>query len=322
MRVVVFMGGNSGEHEVSLRSGQAVLDALAAREHARHGLVFGKTGGATLDGTAMSTGESLLALERLRPDVVFIAMHGAYGEDGRVQGLLEVLGIPYQGSGIQASAIGLDKIRTKAFFRAAGLPVAKDAVVEGLAELDAPRLAVEFGLPLVLKTPASGSSVGVQIVNSLDELRTAGAAMLSESGRLLVEQYVRGREFTAPVVETADGTPEALPIVEIRPRSAAFFDYEAKYTPGATDEICPADIPAALEAELRRLGLAAHHALGCRGYSRTDLMVAADGSPVLLETNTLPGLTAESLLPKSAAVAGLDFPALVERLLMRAIAGR
>ncbi|MFO0750799.1 MAG: D-alanine--D-alanine ligase [Myxococcota bacterium] len=270
--------------------------------------------GATAGGG--SIGETLLALERWRPDVAFIAMHGPDGEDGRVQGALEMLGIAYQGSGIQASAVGLDKVRTKAVYRAAGLPVAKDRVVSGRVDWRA--LAAELGLPLVLKTPASGSSVGVVIATTLDELAAQGQALVAEAGSLLCEQYVHGREFTAPVVEGPDGTPSALPAVEIRPVTAAFFDYVAKYTPGATDELCPAPIDPVLEAEIRALGLAAHRVLGCRGYSRTDLIVRADGRPVLLETNTLPGLTAESLLPKSAAVAGLPFPALVQRLLERA----
>lgn len=316
MRIAVLMGGRSGEHEVSLRSGAAVVAALDALGHARLEVVFDKAGGARVAGEAMSIGRSLAALEAWRPDAAFIAMHGPDGEDGRVQGALEMLGIPYQGSGVQASAIGLDKVRTKAVFRAAGLPVAEDRVVS--APVDWEALARDLGLPLVLKTPASGSSVGVEIIKTLDELHGRGPELLATCDHLLVEQYVRGREFTAPVLDGDDGAPEALPIVEIRPRTAAFFDYEAKYTPGATDEICPAPIPPELERSLRALGLAAHRALGCRGYSRTDLMLGDDGRVALLETNTLPGLTAESLLPKSARAAGLDFPALVQRLLDRA----
>lgn len=310
------MGGRSGEHEVSLRSGAAVVAALAALGHEALEVVFGRAGGARVGPVEGSIGEALLALERWRPDVAFLAMHGPDGEDGRVQGALEMLGIRYQGSGVQASAVGLDKVRTKERFRVAGLPVAADRVVA--PGVDWAALVAELGLPLVLKTPASGSSVGVVIVKHLDDLARAGDALLAEAGALLVEQYVRGREFTAPVLEGADGVPVALPVVEIRPRTAAFFDYEAKYTPGATDEICPAPIPPELEARLGALGLAAHRALGCRGYSRTDVIVREDGAPFLLETNTLPGLTAESLLPRSARVAGLDFPALVQRLLERA----
>lgn len=330
MRVAVLMGGRSGEHEVSLRSGKAVLEALATLGHDALALTFDRRLGArigpSIDGAmpeptpaTTSTSEALAALEAWRPDVAFIAMHGPDGEDGRVQGMLELLGIPYQGSGVQASAIGLDKIRTKALLREAGLPLAAERVITG-ADTDWGALADELGLPLVLKTPASGSSVGVEIVADRAALASRGTALMAEAGRLLVEQFVRGRELTLPVVETPDGRPEAFPTVFIAPRAAAFFDYEAKYTPGATDEICPAPIDAALEERLRGLGVAAHRALGCRGYSRTDCIVADDGRVVLLEVNTLPGLTRESLLPKAAAVHGLSFAALVERLIQRALA--
>jgi len=315
------MGGRSGEHEVSLRSGAAVLGALAALGHEPLSVVFGKFGGVRVaDLEDKTIGQGLLALEAWRPDVAFIAMHGPDGEDGRVQGTLEILGIPYQGSGIQASAVGLDKIRSKSAFRAAGLPVADDRIVTRAPDWS--DIAGDLGLPLVLKTPASGSSVGVAIVRDLPSLVAEGAGLLSAAGALLCEQYVAGREFTAPVVEDADGVPRALPIVEIRPKSNSYFDYGAKYTPGASDELCPAPIEPPLEQELRRVGLAAHVALGCRGYSRSDIIVGADGRVVLLETNTLPGLTGESLLPKSATAAGLDFPALIQRLLDRALSTR
>ena len=323
MRVAVLMGGRSGEHDVSLRSGAAVLDALATLGHESLSLTFLREGGAQVGGhPATTTAGALLALEAWRPDCAFIAMHGEDGEDGRVQGALELLGIPYQGSGIQASALGLDKIRTKAILRAHGLPVADERVVQRGEATDWEALATALGLPLVLKTPASGSSVGVEIVPDLESRSARGEALVAQAGRLLVEAFVAGRELTLPVVEAEDGTPEGLPTVEIRPRTAAFFDYEAKYTPGATAEICPAPIDPTLESSLRALGVAAHRALGCRGYSRTDCIVAHDGRIALLEVNTLPGLTRESLLPKSAAAAGMSFPALVGRLLRRALAPR
>jgi len=331
MKIAVLMGGRSGEHEVSLRSGRAVIGALLGRGHEVFALTFGRHGGATFgatqtldpDDAQVVTGGSiataLAALEAWGPAVAFIAMHGEDGEDGKVQGALELLGIPYQGSGIQASAIGLDKVRTKQLLRAAGLPLARERVIERDTPRDWDALIGELGLPLVLKTPASGSSVGVEITATREAAETRGEALLAEAGRVLLEQFVAGREFTLPVIESPDGEPIALPVVEIRPRDAAFFDYTAKYTPGATDELCPAPIPPALEAILGDLGLRAHRALGCRGYSRTDCIVTALGEVALLEVNTLPGLTAESLMPRSAAVAGMDFTALVERLLARAL---
>lgn len=327
MKIAVLMGGRSGEHEVSLRSGRAVIGALFGRGHAVFALTFGRHGGATFGPvgngddaeTEGTIAASLVALEAWGPACAFIAMHGEDGEDGKIQGVLELLGIPYQGSGIQASAIGLDKVRTKQLLRAAGLPLARERVIDRTAPRDWDALVAELGLPLVMKTPASGSSVGVEIVPTREAAEARGEALLDEAGRVLLEQYVKGREFTLPVLEDPDGTPTALPVVEIRPREAAFFDYTAKYTPGATDEICPAPIPPALEAILGDLGLRAHQALGCRGYSRTDCIVTPLGEVALLEVNTLPGLTAESLMPRSAAVAGMDFTALVERLLARAL---
>lgn len=328
MKIAVLMGGRSGEHDVSLRSGRAVIGALLGRGHVVFALTFGRHGGASfgplteLDMPAAAEGSiasALAALEAWGPACAFIAMHGEDGEDGKVQGALELLGIPYQGSGIQASAIGLDKVRTKQLLRAAGLPLARERIIEAATARDWDALVAELGLPLVMKTPASGSSVGVEIVPSRDLAEARGEALLAEAGRVLLEQYVKGREFTLPVLESPDGEPVALPVVEIRPREAAFFDYVAKYTPGATDEICPAPIPPALEAILGDLGLRAHRALGCRGYSRTDCIVTALGEVAILEVNTLPGLTTESLMPRAAAVAGLDFTALVERLLARAL---
>jgi D-alanine-D-alanine ligase len=176
-----------------------------------------------------------------------------------------------------------------------------------------------LGLPLVLKTRQSGSSVGVEVARTESEVVAHGQALLETSEYVLCEPWLPGAEFTVPVLDRLDGGAEALPIIEIRPRSAAFFDYEAKYTPGATDEICPAPIPEALSDELARLGLAAHAVLGCSGYSRTDVKLDAEGRPRLLETNTLPGLTPESLFPKAAAAVGMSFVALVERLLLLAM---
>ncbi len=323
MKIAVLMGGRSGEHAVSLRSGAAVSEALGALRWESFEVVLTEDGRARWSDTEGSVAEALLMLERVAPDCVFIAMHGEDGADGRVQGALELLGLRYQGSRVQASAIGLDKARTKDLLTLAGLPVAQDvrlvAGPEGLADDELHAVAGDLGLPLVLKTLVSGSSVGVAIVRTLAELSHTAPTMVTAGSTLLLERFVAGREFTLPVLEELDGTPTALPVVEIRPRSAAFFDYEAKYTPGATDELCPAPIPADLEARLRELGVAAHKALGCAGYSRTDCIVDAEGAVTLLEVNTLPGLTKESLLPQSARVAGLPFPALVERLVRRAV---
>jgi D-alanine-D-alanine ligase len=358
MRVCVLAGGPGGERAVSLRSGEAVLGALStlgwpalavtlggapdpspigpdgarAIDDAAHTCRWETRGpggeGPSRDGTPPGAGDLLAAFGAIRawrPDVVFIAMHGAWGEDGRVQGLLDMLGLPYQGSGALSSALAMDKVRAKEVFRAHGLPVAADRVMRGLGHLTpealgerARQLVVELGLPLVLKTPGSGSSVGVAVVDTEAEVGSLLSSWSTETDTVLAEAFVPGREFTCPVVELQPGAPEALPTVEIRPRAARFFDYEAKYDPGATDELCPAPIPPELEARLRAIGLAAHVALGCRHVSRTDVRVRDDGSLAVLETNTLPGLTPASLLPKSAAARGLGFPDLVATLVRAA----
>jgi len=323
MRVLLVKGGRGGEHEIALATGAEVARALTALGHEVFELVLERGergGGAHWPGGGGGVGAGLAAAEAWSPRVAFLAMHGEDGEDGRIQGALELLGVPYQGSGVQASAIGLDKARTKDVYRLAGLPTAPDRVLTRAEPRSWPALAADLGLPLALKTRSSGSSVGVERVDTVEGLAERGEALLASAEVVLAEAWIVGRELTGPVLEGEDGTPEALPTVEIRPRGHGFFDYAAKYTPGATDELCPAPIDPALEARVRELAVAAHRALGCRGYSRTDVMVDAAGRPYLLETNTLPGLTPASLFPKAAAAAGLTFPDLIERLLRRALA--
>ena len=323
MRVALLTGGRSGEHDVSLVTGQAVGAALAERGHETFELTFGRRGDARWPGGEGSVGTGLAAMEAWGPDAAFIAMHGRDGEDGRVQGALEVLGIPYQGSGVAASAVAMDKARSKALFRSAGLPVARDRVL-GIEALTAPfdwrALSDDLGLPLVLKTAHSGSSVGVAVVDTADELERVGRTLLAEEPCLLVEAWLPGTELTCAVLDDEAGRPEALPLVEIRPHTSRWFDYETKYDPDAVAEICPAPIDEALAAEATRLGLTCHELLGCRDYSRTDFKVGADGRLYVLETNSLPGLTPASLMPKAAAAAGLTFPALIDRLVRLAAA--
>lgn len=317
-RVAVLTGGRSGEHDVSLETGRAVRAALDALGHEAFELVLGRTGGARWPGGEGHLAEGLAALARWAPEVTFIAMHGRDGEDGRVQGALELLGLAYQGSGVAASAVGMDKARTKQLFRAGGIPVGRDRILgrEALAEdFDWGAVADDLGLPLVLKTSHSGSSVGVEVVDDASVLRAHGRAMLLADPSLVAEEWIGGCELTCAVLEGLDGVAVALPLIEIRPHGARFFDYATKYDPDAVDEICPAPIDERLAAEVARLALACHALLGCRDLSRTDFRVDHDGHPRVLETNTLPGLTQASLVPKSAAAAGMDFEALVQRLL-------
>lgn len=314
MKVAVLMGGRSGEHDVSLVTGAAVVAALGRLGREAWALTFGKDGRARWPGGGGSVAQALLALAEAGVDIAFIAMHGADGEDGRVQGALELLGIPYQGSAVAASAVALDKLRTKQVFESVGLPVARDVRIRRGDSVDFAKIAADLGLPIVVKTAESGSSVGVEVVDSEAALASRVEALLKQSAALVCETWLPGREFTCAVLDGTDGRAKALPLVEIRPREGRFFDYETKYDPNAVDELCPAPIAQDLADEMAALGVRAHRALGCRDYSRTDIKLDGAGAPRLLETNTLPGLTAASLMPKAAAAAGMSFDALIAHL--------
>ena len=261
------------------------------------------------------------ALDRLARDVdvVFVALHGPYGEDGTVQGLLESFGIAYTGSGVAASSLAMDKLRTKLMYRASSLPTPDFAVVRDSADtatvaagLD--DAAAHLGLPMVVKPNANGSSVWVSFPADFGALARAVETIGKTGEVVLLERLVEGQELTCGVLD-ARGGPEALPVTEIVPgRGYDFFDYAAKYTPGATEEITPALIPEALRKMVQSHAVKAHQVLGCRDMSRTDFVVDAEGEPLLLETNTIPGFTATSLLPQAAAAAGLDLSQLVELL--------
>ncbi|MBX5467809.1 MAG: D-alanine--D-alanine ligase [Firmicutes bacterium] len=309
MRVAVVAGGLSEEHAISVASGTMVVEALAG--HARYQpalVVIGRDGvwrlgpteaaGVTGISRAKATAEGVRLLAEF--DLAFLALHGRFGEDGTIQGVLEYLGLPYTGSRLLASALAMDKRRAKQWFRAHGLPVPRDV---------APEAGMEF--PVVVKPNCGGSSVGVQLVDSPDALE---AALAAAGPGALVEERLLGREVTCAVLEDLSGEVEALPVIEIVPRRGRFFDFAAKYEEGGADEVCPAPLAVEVTARIQALAVAAHQALGCRHFSRTDMILTADG-PVILETNTIPGLTPASLLPKAARAAGMSFAQLVERLL-------
>lgn len=241
-------------------------------------------------------------------DVVLIALHGTWGEDGRIQGLLDIIGVPYTGSGVLASALAMDKEVAKQVLAAAGLDVPRGVVVRGAeqADLDIARL---VGLPAFVKPVASGSSVGASIAAREGDLPAAIKLALRYDQRALVEEQVKGRELTVPVIGNDDLT--ALPVIEILTKRA-FFDYSAKYDAGESEEICPAEIPTDVATRTQDLALRAHRALHCRGMSRTDFVWSADRI-VTLEVNTIPGMTANSLLPKAARAAGIGFGDLLAR---------
>ena len=291
--ITVLRGGPSAEREVSLRSGAAVARALAALGHAVHEVdpVPGRL--------VLPTGTT----------VVFLALHGTYGEDGQVQSELEALGIPYTGCGVEASRCAFDKALTKERCRAAGVPTARSHVF-GAVQTEWP---VGWQPPVVLKPVRQGSSVGLHFVEEPARFGDALADALKHDTEVLMEERIIGRETTVGILEDT-----ALPVVEVRPRQGA-YDYRNKYTPGATEYFCPAEFPVSVTAAIQAAALGAFRAVGGRDYARVDVMVRGDGSPVVLEVNTLPGMTETSLLPKAAAAAGLDFGALCERLVELAL---
>src|SRR5687768_17002231 len=241
-------------------------------------------------------------------DVVILALHGTWGEDGRIQGLLDTIGIPYTGSGVLASALAMDKVMAKTVLAANGLDVPRGVPV---TRRDDP-VARAVPLPAFVKPVQQGSSVGSSIVDRADELEPAIAEALRYDDRALVEERVIGRELTVAVI--GNDEPQALPVIEIVTKHA-FFDYGAKYDAGESEEIVPAPIPDAVAKRAQELGLRAHRALGCRGMSRTDLIWTKEDRLTVLEVNTIPGMTANSLVPKAARAAGITFDALLEKLI-------
>jgi D-alanine-D-alanine ligase len=290
-RIGVLMGGLSAERPISLKTGHGVVDALRGRGH---------------DVVEIDVGRDLPArLVAERVDVAWIALHGRFGEDGCVQGLLEIMGIPYTGSGVRASAVAMDKVATKrALASIPGIVQARDAVWS--PGRPAPR---DLTFPVVVKPANAGSTIGITKVDSASELAAALELAATLDATVLVEEYVHGEEITAPILDDV-----ALPIVRILPESG-FFDYAAKYTKGLTRYECPGIVAAGVGEKAQAAALAAHRALGCSGLTRSDFIVRGDGTPVFLEINTLPGMTATSLSPMAAAVVGMDYGELCERIL-------
>lgn len=309
-RVGVLMGGWTGEREVSLHSGENVLDALLGQQYDAQRLDM------------VGPDELLPALNAV--DVVFNCLHGGVGEDGTLQALLDFNDIPYTGSGMLACGLAMDKLRAKRLFQQAGLTVADQAVGWDPNEADfdawcAQTLSV-LGLPVVVKPVHEGSSLGVEIVRKADDFQRACSQVGQAFGAYFVEKYVAGKEITAGVLRVAQ-KDVVLPLLELRPRRA-FYDYEAKYTPGMTEFIVPAQLDEAAAAQVRTAALRAHEALGCFGYSRVDFRVSEAGIPYALEVNTSPGMTVTSDLPQVAQAAGIDFVQLVETMLQSAIQRR
>ena len=295
-KIGVLMGGLSAEREVSLASGAAVHQALCGRGYNAVRIDVGR------DVAQVLISENV--------EVAFICLHGRYGEDGTVQGLLELLGVPYTGSGHLASALAMNKIFAKKIFQSAGLTVAPYQVMR---RGDAVRPSMAgFSFPVVVKPSQEGSSVGVSIVKEAAAMQPALDCAFRYDEEILVEKFIKGREIQVGILDE-----RALGAIEIVPKNE-FYDFEAKYTAGMAEHILPAPLPADLYAKVLSQGEEAHRALGCSGYSRVDFLVPESGECYLLEVNTLPGMTSLSLLPEIAQGAGIGFEDLVERIVRSA----
>jgi len=290
-KVAVLFGGTSAEREVSLNSGSRVLAALQ---------------GQGIDAHPFDPAEQ--PLDALKGyDRAFVALHGRHGEDGTIQGALELMHIPYTGSGVMASALGMDKFRTKLLWRAAGLPIPEFALLT--ADSDFAEVEEALGLPIFVKPAHEGSSIGISKVKVRGELKAAYEEAAKYDSLVIAEKGVMGGEYTVGIIGD-----QALPIIKIEPASE-WYDYEAKYNRDDTRYLCPCNLPEAKEMEVRKGALEAFRVLGGRGWGRVDFLMDEDGNHFFLEVNTAPGMTDHSLVPMAARVAGMEYPALVRRVL-------
>lgn len=307
LHVAVLAGGWSDEREISLSSGRACKKALL------------EAGFETVDLLDVADKDFVTTIANGGYDVAFVAMHGRYGEDGSVQGLLEILHVPYTFSHVLASALGTAKDKSKMVYREAGIPTPEGiciAVGQQFDQEQADALVARFGLPLFVKPVDNGSSYGITRVTDSSELVGAVQLACGGSSDVLIEQCIEGTEITVPVLGNADA--QALPIVEVV-TGAEFYDLKVKYEPSSLHHVIPARLDPEVYARAQELAVRAHVVLGCRGVSRSDFIVQADGTPVILETNTIPGMTETSLLPDSARHAGIEFPQLCKRLVEMAL---
>jgi len=300
MTLALLSGGASSEREVSLNGGNQVYEALDRNKY-------------DIVRYDPKTDLARLVADAPTLDAALIILHGPHGEDGTVQGLLDLLGIPYQGSGVLGSAVAMNKRTAKQLYEKAGLPVPRYIALRRGERFEPEAIQGQLRLPLVVKPVSCGSSIGMSIVRSLEDLEDAVEKAFGYDAEAIVEAYIEGVELTGGVIGNDD--PEALPLIEIIPKEGhEFFDYDAKYVAGVTEEICPARIDAAIAEKARSFARIAHTALFCKGYSRTD-MILKGRDLYVLETNTIPGMTATSLFPQAAAAAGIGFSELLDRLI-------
>jgi len=295
-KVAVLMGGWAAERDVSLVSGKAVLDGLKARGVDAHGVDMGR--------------DIVQVLSEGNYDRVFNVVHGRGGEDGQLQGALDLMGLPYTGSGVLGSAIGMDKYRTKLVWQSLGLPTPGFALIDNLEQLDE---AAELGFPLMVKAALEGSSIGVARADNPKQLRRAWKEARACKSHVIAEQWVEGPEYTASILGDL-----ALPLIRLQP-ATGFYDYEAKYQSNSTQYHIPCGLDGKREAELQELCMTAFKAVGATGWGRVDLMIDPEDRCWLIEVNTVPGMTSHSLVPMAAKAAGIDFEELVWRILAQTL---
>ncbi|KKS27065.1 MAG: D-alanine-D-alanine ligase [Candidatus Yanofskybacteria bacterium GW2011_GWC2_41_9] len=311
------MGGSSAEHEVSLATGQNVLDNLDLKKYRPLTIKISKTGKWFVNNRIANWSKAVKNC-----DVVFNALHGSFGEDGKVQAILESAGKRYAGSGIAASALAMDKFQSREIFKLAGLNVPKTFKLKKGENFSAQlnffvNKIAKF--PVVVKPCSNGSSIGVQIADNSKKLAKAVVGAFLIDKEILVEEFIKGRELTCGVLSSVSGSVDALPVTEIVPlKKHQFFNYDAKYKAGHSNEITPAQLGETVFKQAQDTAVRAHQILNCRGYSRTD-MILTGAAIYVLEINTLPGLTPNSLLPKAAQSAGLSFPQLIDKIIETAL---
>lgn len=302
-RVALLAGGKSGERDVSLASGKGAGEALEE---------------AGFDVTYLDPAEKE-DLKRLIDgpfDVAFLCLHGKYGEDGTVQGLLETVGLPYTGSGVWSSALAMDKVKAKLYYDKEGIPTPPSVSLKAGDAFNVDEIVEKLGAHCVVKPGTEGSALGVFIVEGASAVQDAIGKVFKIDSEALIERYIKGKELTVAVI--GGEAPEALPIIEIVPKSD-FYDYESKYAPGGSQHLCPAPLPEETTRMVQDLAVRAHKALSCEGVSRSDFILEDDGACWTLETNTIPGMTETSLLPDAARAAGISFPELCTRLIRYAL---
>ncbi|PIR93129.1 D-alanine--D-alanine ligase A [Candidatus Falkowbacteria bacterium CG10_big_fil_rev_8_21_14_0_10_43_10] len=345
-RICLLFGGKSGEHEVSLQSAKSIYEALDKEKYEVLLVGIDKQGKWRLGNSAnyllnadsgdyTQTKLNTEAMQAIVPvsdnnttslisqsngremgkvDIVLPAVHGPYGEDGKLQGMLDMLGVPYVFSGTLASALAMNKAKTKLIAKSIGLTVAEDIVLEKDNEYNINNIINKLSLPIVVKPNELGSSVGTTIVNSAQELKAGIKEGFKYDHTLILEQFIKGRELTVPIM--GNNSPKALPVIEIIPKVSGWFDYRAKYAVGGSDEICPADIPGDIKSKIQEMSVKIFKAVGCADLARADFIWSKEnGELYFLEINTIPGLTKNSLTPKAAKVAGMSFSEFLDKLI-------